>query len=550
MTININELFIRAGKAFQVGEVNDAHGFGSMDVEIKDAITELNRNWDDAQPPNEAGTSPESVIVETGRDLPAAIVSGQNAISQNTNIAVRSYIRRLVEQTVSQSMDISSGVLPATIELIRQMRAKSPVATLQNTVLGQSIVSDTDNTGNGTLVLSTVGTKGETLAHSRIESIIFESSTTSPDVFTSQGNIPRAKTHPKFLASGSGTNVNVISTINGGVSNAGLEDEDTNVTNAPDEITITGATAGTGVLLTATEVQTLTIAGSPGSGWWSISYTHPGSTKLTTDRLAWNSDASDVQTAIRSLSRLELVEVSSSGTAPNLTYSCTMTGVAVPALLEVDENFNTGTLTPSVSVAGSAFVHTGSRCLKMVQSIEDAFELWIPVTVSPNTVYFLGAWFAINASPGTAGSIDIGLYDGIGGSVITNDNGDDNKSTFAASTLNTTMSAKSVAVESPAVLPDNPHFGIKVSGVVTATEDLYIDDLFFLPARQLYQGGPYALMLTGSVPWETGDRITGSITLTSRGDMHSWMNRCLDLDLNNLLMPTESSPDIPDTLIS
>ena len=133
----------------------------------------------------------------------------------------------------------------------------------------------------------------------------------------------------------------------------------------------------------ANEVQTITITGSPGSGNFTLTVPFDSGAQ-TTGAIAYNGTNSDIQTALRALSKVGSTGVTVTGTSPNFTatFGGTLAGVSVPAMTAAD-TFDTGSVTVAVTTSGGTWywlpaLNVSFQPNQMVQSIppEVGGSLW------------------------------------------------------------------------------------------------------------------------------------------------------------------------------
>jgi hypothetical protein len=123
---------------------------------------------------------------------------------------------------------------------------------------------------------------------------------------------------------GSGT-ISALTALQGtdGILSNGEFDAETRYDNIPDDWTVIVGTAGSTILMTDVEVQTVAIAGGPTSGYYLLHWTNRAGHTQTTSPIPFDADAGTLQSAIRELTGLEGMTVTSSGTSPNFTHTIT-----------------------------------------------------------------------------------------------------------------------------------------------------------------------------------------------------------------------------------
>lgn len=304
--------------------------------------------------------------------------------------------------------------------------------------------------------------------------------------------------------------------------------------------------------LTDVEEQTVVISGSPSGGSYVLHWTNADSDQQTTVPLAYNASEADVQDALRGLIGLELVTVATTGTSPNFTHTITFTGVAKPAELTSTDAFaGGGSLAHATTTAGGE-ADRGGRSLNYIGDGANAISLYVPVVLQPNTAYLAGVYYLHD----TAGYLfRFRLLDGIGGSVIADDQGNDNTNSNLTAGAPSVFEIERTIFITPAVLPEIVYFHLEMQSVMAGADNIWFNEAFLIPATEIYTGGPFVAGFVSNEPFIVGDRFTFPVacntTNTSNGALHRWLNRIFQLRQNRLYFPwTTGTPDFDDTLIS
>jgi hypothetical protein len=106
---------------------------------------------------------------------------------------------------------------------------------------------------------------------------------------------------------------------------------------------VTTGTPGTTLYMTTPEQQTITLGNTPSGGYYSLRWTNAAGDVQETAQLTYNATAGQVQSALRRLTGLESVTVTSSGTTPNLTHTVTFLGIGGNVAQVSSVNNTTGT---------------------------------------------------------------------------------------------------------------------------------------------------------------------------------------------------------------
>lgn len=416
--------------------------------------------------------TPSAELQDTVSSIPAAYVAENISISQTSTI--QSALRNLLTVWVDEDATLNpKNITTALTELIEQMAAGS--ISVDASTVGITVTAGGSNTGTGVILTSIKGHDGLVRENAYAETVnVSASSATSlrcigePLVSLLNTAWPRG--------SGAGKTLAVADAASSLLLNGDMEDED-DVANSPDDWIVSVGTVGTTIKMTDVEVQTLTVTGTPTTGYylWQISY---DSVTLTTGPLAYNASASDLQTAIRGLhDDFAAVTVTATGTTPNFTHTITFVGCGgnlnQHTVVEVTDS---GTYTPATTTAGTAFVYAGGKAVFFDSDAATLDTLNQRVTLSPETAYAISLWSATDSVP-AAGQITIDLVDGIGGNIIEDKQGMRNSLRFASADLTTSfqhLSALVDAVNEVQTLtitgtPDGGTFTLTFDGVTTAT---------------------------------------------------------------------------------
>lgn len=224
----------------------------------------------------------------------------------------------------------------------------------------------------------------------------------------------------------------------------------------------------------------------------------------------------------------------------------------------------TGTWGTTLTQQSGADVYTGAYSLKFTGTVggeNTEIAIQIPTAnLQPNTVYGFCCWMIQDGSV-AAGVCQFSLQSSSGGSIITDNAGNNNAVTKTMSLLTTSFAPVYGFFRTPAVLPSAIWFDIKMTTPLTSAHSVWIDQLQIAPAPNLLVGGvsntrgggPYALMFAGSTPFALNDNFT--LTTTNSLGVGSFA-RSLDRTYGLRQMgfaykiPSSGSPTISDTLIS
>jgi len=306
---------------------------------------------------------------------------------------------------------------------------------------------------------------------------------------------------------------------------------------------------GTDWTVTTVETQTVTIAGTPTSGFYFLRATCPDGIERVTERLAYNATAATLQAALRKLPGLDQVSVTSTGTTPNFTHSVVFNGVAgnVTAMASIS-SLNTGTISHGETTAGSTNAFTGRGMVLTGDGATNA-EIVIELpTLTADTVYCLHWRHKI--SSGATGTVRFAVLNSVAGSVVTDSAGNSNSLSVDISTLTTSFAATKLFIRVPPSLKQPAFLSIKATTAVANTKLYCFDELVLVKAKQLYAGGPYAAAFRGNVPPLPTEYWDLVVANDRSGTLHEWFDRCFNLRAGNLVLPTSGGTSIPDSVVA
>lgn len=540
-------LFNLIGKAVHAINTLNTARLTTVPAEVTDVLTQF-----------ETIAAPNNEQLQSITGLPAAI-AGWQAGGATLTSALQQFVQQYLIETVHADTPLSrKDLVTALRELIRQMRASSD--SLDASTVAAAATADGGNTGDGVLLFSAKRGDGLTQEHALAETLSAEVTTDSgTGTVTIRGTVSASSLLGQDWPKGSGASFSLqaVDASASLLTNGDFEDED-DLDDAPDDWTVSVGTIGTHVKMTDVEVQTVAVSGTPTSGTYLLHYTNLAGIVQTTDSLAYNASASAVQSALRALTGLESVTVTSSGTSPDLTHTITFSGAGGnQAQLTSTNRLDTGSISHATTSAGTTQVFAGGKALRVVNDASTLITLNQRLTgLRPQTAYAFSAWLIASGVP-SSGQIKVDLVNGIGGTVIADSQSVDNELTIAAADLTTSwqhideLLAGECVFRTPLVVPDAVYLRIWVSTAIDNGISVYIDHAALTEMRPLYAGGPLAAAFVGSTRFKAGDKWTVAVTNNRAGALHEAMHRLCDLNSLGLLLPTNSagSETIPDSAI-
>lgn len=539
MAINFATFFTKAGKAFNAGNTINTAMATTIHDEVEDFVQEF-------------GATDIEIGYAADGIFDALQAFKDSAAGLNSTVIVTALERYIVQTVKNDNPQADDTVLTALVEFIRQMQAAS--STVDASSVSAAISYGASNAGNGVVVTSVKRGDGKTNELMFAEDIEFLASDAT--TFAASGVESVSDPLSWEWPGGSGASTTLASYAGEAsyLVNGSFEDQDENNVDLPANWTISVGTLSTTINLTPVEVQTVVISGTPTSGFFTLSFTDRASKVYTTRPLAFNASEAAVQSALQALPWLENIEVETTGTAPNYTHTIQFYGVPNPSQLTSASSLSGGTpsIVHATTTAGAAYVmKTGARSLELDSNGVELTTLQQEVTLEAATNYAVCLFACVDVVP-AAGVITVDLVDGVGGTVVADDTGASNSFTFNANGLTTSFAARTGVFRTPTRMPTKAYFRIRISTAVSNGTSVYLDDVQLTDMVQLYTGGPYLAVFSGTNDWQENDRITVAITNDRAGALHEWMDRVFALRENDLLLPSNSAggETISDTLIA
>lgn len=513
-------LFTRLGALFCAEAVVQVATGETMPDSVNDALGTF-----------DAETIPFRAIIEQTATIAQQLPSTNSGILQNLQQVASQTIVAMVQDDAPQQLAVLSVALP---ELIRQMIAESETVTA--TTVGAS-VSVLSAVGNGSVICTTKRPDGL-----QNEDILAETITLTATSTASLNVAGEATVAQPLLAGwpgGSGASGSIGVVTPGGsalVSNGSFEDDD-DTAGQPDDWTIEVGTPATTIYLSDVEVQTITIAGTPASGYYILIFTNAAGEQAFTENIAWDATSAAVQTALQNLPGLGDVEVVQSGTTPNFTHTITFNGVSAPAQLTVINRLNTGSVTPATLTPGyPAFA--GGRVLFFVGNGSQQTTILQSVALSRVSQYAF-CLMQRDTLGAVAGAITVDLWDGL--NTLEDEQGVANSLTFnVAGTSTNAWIHRTAFWRTPNTMPPTVYLRIRASTPIAAAAIVALDGVSLLPAVELYTGGVWAAAFAGSVPFAIGDLLAILATSDRAGTFQEDFERNFNMRSLGLLLP--SSP--------
>lgn len=204
------------------------------------------------------------------------------------------------------------------------------------------------------------------------------------------------------------------------------------------------------------------------------------------------------------------------------------------------------------------FIGDGSVNMQIAQKFAQAStSTGTTETLVPNTVYHVVAWIRKSASI-SAGVLRFALANASTHTVLTTDAGNNVAETLAHGAMTESFAPYGFTLVTPKTLPLNSDGTINVellldtTTAISNTHGIFIDHISMTPATEMYTGGPFVSIHSGTTDSVLGDRKTLTIANNRAGEFVEWLDRCFDMKELGLMPPTDTggTETVADSLIA
>ena len=536
MAINLTDLFTQLGKIFGTVEALDTARGTTIPPHVQAIIDEY------------ATLAPN--YQNTIAQLPANQITYQQQtasfISQLYGIAGNLIIETVNDDSLQIDRQLSTALRGLILDMIDQIASVDACAV----AISAAGIEATNGTALFCGILRYDAQQWTETNAENAFAEVFIATCTSPTSATLVGQQTIRSGSAYGWPDGSGTNTSLTiidpSSSTNLIPNGDCETLNANNANVPDQWLPITAVPGTTLLIRGPGTSTVTISGTPTSGYYfiTISAASADGNVYQTTPLAYNATAEDVQAAIRALTPLFAnVTVSSSGTTPNFVHTITWTGAANVTLSSATNAFNTGTSVTANPVA-SGTVYRQGQSIAFVGNGTELTTIDIPVEVEGGTQYLL----AVRARRTTIGSgvLVIELVNDVG-TVI----GSHSLTLNSAAMSSAFWLAKGVILCTNYPVTTPCYVRLRLSTAIYAAGRIYLDDLTLARVSPLYPGGPVICTVKSQFD-STGDGWLVESTNDRAGGFQTHFERAFGMRNLSLQLPSKSdgSETISDALIS
>ena len=482
-----------------------------------------------------AAWSPE-ILDTDSYSVAASFVNAVNGYAATASVAssAKSLVQNEIVRAVLADLPnyTSISVSGALQELSRQMTANA-----QTIKRSACTVSTSSPAQKSCLAVSSVLANGQATELAFAETFLVQWSGSSLQILGS----PSAQSFSGDWPSGSGVNVFLRPALAGGLlQNGALDTVDSLVAGKPASWAVGTGTPGTTISLTDFETQTITIAGTPTAGTYTLTVSDALSNAQTTAALPYNATAAQVQAAIRVLSGFSQVTVTSTGTSPNFVHSIKFNGLPgdIPNIVPAS-SISPGTITQG----NGASVDTGGLANTALIFTGNGSELTrIEQVIFPSAATQYGFHIRMKKQAGATGVIRFRLING-SGAVINDDAGTANSFSVNLTAVSSTDYLPHTAFfRLPTTLPSVVKLEVALTTAINNTFKLYLDEMTLASVTPLASTGLSAVLFSGPQASAVTDAYTLSSTNNFAGRIQKLFQRFFGFQL-----PSANSPTISDT---
>ncbi len=535
-TDGVDGLFDILGKYLFARNTLDTERAATVAAEVLDAVDQYRAKAD--------ATLDMDAAMEGVAQAELSWRSGGSTFASALKTAINNF---LTEEVRADSENAGTSVVEALEYLIDAMISDGYYVT--PSVVSVTPAADAGNVANDLVVKATIiDGKGRDSENAYAEVIRLEAtarSKTSPLSVLGERAAPSAQSEAWPAGSAISSTLTPLTIADSLLTNSGFDDF--TVADMPDDWAATAGVPGTAFRATLYTVQTVIMSGTPTAGTYHLKYTDnvTGLVYVTTP-LAYDANSATVQAALRLLPGLSAITIVESGSGPNYTHTVTLTEVPgqVAALTSIN-NTVSGSIAHAVTVVGDTGAITDRGLL--IPDSDVQVTLYQNVTLTNETVYAFGFWMYASGAGTVNGTVS--LVDGIGGTILQDDEGVNQTLSWSSSAANWThydgFFRVAKTVTSPVYLRfDSP--GAEIEALV-----LVVDDLILAPAQRLYTGGPYVAAYPGRLVNAIENKWTLTVANDYAGLWQKDFDREFDMKGNDLLLPSVTTTTlINNNLIS
>lgn len=475
-----------------------------------------------------------------------ATLGGEESQVSAMSAALRSVCEQVLIEKVDEAVQLPSRSLQAALlELAEQMEEESE--SLKEPTVSIAATPDGGNTGDGVLLVTAREVNGNdnpaVLAETIVVDASLQSSNLSVSLAATSSAVSTALSPNDIGGSGlSNATIRPFTTSTGLTGFGSLPAFTTSASVLPSNWIANVGALGTAVKSGQPEEATVAITGTPTAGSYRITCQTTSLGTQSTYSLPYNATAATVQAAIQAMTGFSKISVTSVGTTPNYTHTIKFYGMRESVTVAVVNDTTGGTVTPnaavlfdSPSLGGSPLVLVSDGSTLVSASIELTHLL-------PRTCYAVNAWLALNAAS-ASGVVEISLTNGVGGSILQDDAGNNLSITVDASSLTTSYqsAAKLTAgvpfFMTPTTMPASVYLRIRTSTTLVNTRRLLIENPIVAVATRFYAGGPFFAAFAGPDGFKDGDTWSVAASNDYGGKVSWMMERNFGLRSKGIVLP-------------
>ncbi len=353
-SVNHDGLLDIQGKAFYALATLNTARLTTIPTEVQDFLAQVKL----------MATSAQLDWAVTVEGLPDSIYTWQGA-GDTLSRQIRANLQAMLIQAVAADASRLPGTIADALDYLVAQMISGGYYVEANTI-SLTLTPGGSNAGDVAVCYTHRRGDGRIEENALAETIALEVSAASETNPTLQVLAPPIE-HNRLAQSwpkGSGTRLSLVGVDPAESLLTNGDFEDTAIANCPDNWIVHVGTLGTTVKVTAAEVQTVVLAGTPTGGGYQLTWANPQGVIRSTAMLAYNASGAAVEAALRQIPGLERVTVVTTGTSPDFTHTITFHGAAGdPAQLASVSHLTGGTptITHATTTAGNAGAFRGRR---------------------------------------------------------------------------------------------------------------------------------------------------------------------------------------------
>ena len=108
-----------------------------------------------------------------------------------------------------------------------------------------------------------------------------------------------------------------------------------------------------------------------------------------------------------------------------------------------------------------------------------------------------------------------------------------------------------MAFHTPSTMPAQVYLRLRLTTALSTGSSLFVDECCLVQMTELYNGGLFAAGFSGTEDFRLADYCEVTVANNLGGELHSWLNRLLNLANKRVLLPVGApTGSLTDALIA